>query len=125
MVSVQTIASREISPLDSIVVSVTKVNGGTAHNVTPDTMTVIGTIRALNLQTFDYAISRLQDMAASIGHAARCNVTVGWDDAPVYPPTVNSPEAWAFARHVGSEYVPPAVGRLTSRARSSTTGHLF
>lgn len=100
---VQTLSSREISPLDSIVASVTMLEAGTAHNVIPDRTKIAGTLRALRLSTFEYGIERIQSMAASIGGAYRCNVTVSWDAHPIYPPTVNAPEAWDFARGVGME----------------------
>jgi metal-dependent amidase/aminoacylase/carboxypeptidase family protein len=99
---VQTIASREISPIDSIVVSVTILEAGNAHNVVPDTAHVVGTLRALNVNTFEYGVGRVQEIAAAVGHTFRCNVTVDWEDTPIYPPTVNDPTAWAFAKTVGS-----------------------
>jgi metal-dependent amidase/aminoacylase/carboxypeptidase family protein len=102
---VQTLSSREISPLDSIVVSVTMMKAGETHNVIPDSTWLGGTLRALRLATFEYSIERLQNMAASIAHAHRCNVTVSWDQHPIYPPTVNSPQAWDFARGIAIEYV--------------------
>jgi IAA-amino acid hydrolase len=93
-----------VSPLDSIVVSVTMVKAGTASNIIPDHTEVSGTLRALNVHTFDYGIERLQEIAKSIGHAYRCNVTVSWGTVPVYPPTVNEPAAWSFAKAVGAKY---------------------
>ena len=96
-------ASREISPIDSIVVSVTMLQAGNAHNVIPDQARVVGTVRALNAQTFQFGTSRVEEIAASIGNTFRCNVTVDWEGTPIYPPTVNDPAAWAFAKEVGSE----------------------
>lgn len=67
--------------MDSIVVSVTVIKGGTAHNVIPDEVELIGTLRALTVRTLDYGVQRIQEMAASVGSVFRCNVTVGWDSA--------------------------------------------
>ena len=44
----QTIASRAISPLDSVVVSVTQFHAGTAYNVIPGTADLRGTVRTLS-----------------------------------------------------------------------------
>ena len=81
--AVQTVASREISPLDSIVVSVTILEAGSAHNVIPDTARVKGTLRALHVDTFNYGVGRVEQIAANIGHTFRCNVTVDWQGAPL------------------------------------------
>ena len=115
----QTLSSREISPLDSIVASVTMLKAGTAHNVIPDDTQLAGTLRALTLSTFDYAIHRIQSMAASIAGAYRCNVTVSWDAHPIYPPTVNAPKAWDFARGVGMECAAARCACLRMRNRLS------
>ena len=77
----QTIASREISPIDSIVISVTVIKAGTAHNVIPDDVELIGTLRALTVSTFNYGVSRVEELAGAVGASFRCNVTVGWDSA--------------------------------------------
>jgi metal-dependent amidase/aminoacylase/carboxypeptidase family protein len=100
----QTLSSREINPLDAIVASVTMLKAGETHNVIPDTTWLGGTLRALRLTTFEYCIERLQSIAAAIAHAHRCNVTVSWDGHPIYPPTVNAPQAWDFARGVATEF---------------------
>ena len=45
--ALQTIASRTIDPVDSVVVSVTKFHGGDAYNVIPETVELAGTVRTL------------------------------------------------------------------------------
>ncbi|RMF40753.1 MAG: amidohydrolase, partial [Alphaproteobacteria bacterium] len=42
---IQSIVSRNVAPLDACVVSVTKINAGSAYNVVPDSATLAGTIR--------------------------------------------------------------------------------
>ena len=44
----QTLASREVSPLDSVVVSVTQFHAGTAYNVIPGVAELKGTVRCLS-----------------------------------------------------------------------------
>lgn len=103
----QTIASRETSPLDSVVVSVTILRAGDAYNVIPDTTEVAGTMRALRPATFERAMTRISELAASAAAAFACNASVDWDVQPAYPPTVNAPEAWDFAASVARGFVPP------------------
>ncbi|NTF33812.1 M20 aminoacylase family protein [Rhizobium skierniewicense] len=49
--SFQTIVSRNISPISSAVISVTKISAGSAYNVIPDLVELGGTIRALDEAT--------------------------------------------------------------------------
>lgn len=49
--ALQTIVSRNISPLDSAVVTVGKFSAGTAFNVIADTAKLSGTVRTFNQQT--------------------------------------------------------------------------
>ena len=47
VVELQTLISRELSPLESGVISITMANAGSATNVIPSTMELQGTIRSL------------------------------------------------------------------------------
>ena len=49
--ALQTIVSRNVSPLDSAVVTVGKIKAGTAFNIIADTATLRGTIRTFNRET--------------------------------------------------------------------------
>lgn len=97
----QTLVSRETSPLDSVVVSVTMLRAGDAYNVIPDTAEVAGTFRALKVSTFDRTQQRIEQLVQSMALAYGCTATVDWTNQPIYPPTVNDGEAWSFARGVG------------------------
>ncbi|MFD0825606.1 M20 family metallopeptidase [Neobacillus sp. M.A.Huq-85] len=46
--NLQHIVSRNTDPLDNLVVSVTKIMGGTAHNVIPNTVEIGGTVRSFD-----------------------------------------------------------------------------
>ncbi|MCP3740785.1 amidohydrolase [Rossellomorea sp. BNER] len=46
--NLQHIVSRNLDPLEKLVVSVTKFHSGTAHNVIPDIATLSGSVRSLN-----------------------------------------------------------------------------
>ena len=102
----QAMAAREVSPLDSMVVTVTQLTAGSGSTVAPATAEVVGTLRALRTATFEYGVKRLGTLATSVAGTFSCNATMSWDITPVYPPTVNDPEAWAFAKRVAIEYAP-------------------
>jgi amidohydrolase len=57
--ALQSIASRNVSPLDSLVVSVGAIHGGTADNIIPEQVTFIGTVRTLRAETKKFARERL------------------------------------------------------------------
>ncbi|HEX6188068.1 MAG TPA: amidohydrolase, partial [Pyrinomonadaceae bacterium] len=46
VIALQSIVSRNVRPIDAAVVSVTKINGGDAYNVIPQTAQLSGTVRA-------------------------------------------------------------------------------
>jgi amidohydrolase len=60
----QTVVSREISPLHPSVVSIGKIEGGTVRNVLPDSVRLEGTVRTQNAETkekIEQAIRRILD----------------------------------------------------------------
>lgn len=108
---VQTIVSRGTSPLDSIVISVTQLQGGDAFNVTPDRARLGGTLRALRPDTMESTIERMTAMAHGVAAAHGCTAEVTWGGTrPVYPPTVNDEDAWRFARGVAEGCDPLCSG---------------
>lgn len=65
IVSLQTIASRNISPLNSIVITLGKISGGVKDNVIADEVIILGTLRALDDETRNYAKNRINDMVTN------------------------------------------------------------
>jgi amidohydrolase len=117
--SLQTIVSREINPVESAVVSVTKINAGTAYNVIPPHVELGGTLRALTQAQYDELKARTEQVVTDVARAHRCVGEVEFDhEGPQYPPTVNDAEAWADARAIGETLfgdgqvleMPPVLG---------------
>jgi amidohydrolase len=63
----QTIVSRNVSPYDRAVVSVTRIRGGSAFNVIPDVVTLHGTVRTFDEDVRGTIHARLQALAAGKG----------------------------------------------------------
>lgn len=61
--SLQTIVSRNVSPISSAVISITKISAGSAYNVIPDVVELAGTIRALDEDTRLLARERMLQTA--------------------------------------------------------------
>ena len=104
---VQTIVSRELDPLNSGVVSVTAIHGGEAHNVIPVSVRMRGTIRALSMERLAFMQQRLEEMAASIAGAHRCQASTDITGID-YPPTVNDTECWNVAQQLAGQLVGEA-----------------
>ncbi len=95
--ALQNIASRKVSPLDSIVLSVTTLGAGTAHNVIPDKTTFGGTMRTLLPETRKLGKSQFHDIVHGVSQALGCRAEVDWHTG--YPVTKNDP--WATQRYWG------------------------
>lgn len=99
--AIQTIASRDLDPLDAAVVSTTIFNAGEAYNVIPDRANLSGTVRAFRAEVQDHVEARLAALCEGIG--ATYGVRVQLTYRRGYPPTVNTvEEAERCARVVGA-----------------------
>ena len=86
--SLQQIVSRRQNPLDSVVVSVTKIESGTAFNIIPRDANFIGTIRTLSPKTRTSVQKQFIDICNSTAKAYDCTVNVEIKQG--YPVTVNT-----------------------------------
>lgn len=96
--ALQTLVSRETSPLGSAVLSVAMLQAGDTYNVIPDSVLLGGTMRALTHEHMMYLKGRVEAMVASHVAGFGCNGTVDWrlDVQPYYPPLVNDDGAADF-----------------------------
>ncbi len=112
--ALQSIASRNAPPLDSIVVTIGVIKSGTAHNVIPDTATMVGTLRTLTPETRDMGERRIKEISSGIARAFGATAEV--DFTRGYPVTYNDAKATRHLRSVlgGSglheEDVSPVMG---------------
>ena len=88
--ALQGIASRNVDPLDSCVVTVGSFHGGTAPNVIPESVELVGTIRTLRNETRELARRRVTQTAVGVAHAMGCRADVELHEG--YPVTHNVPE---------------------------------
>lgn len=64
--ALQTVSSRNISALDSVVLSIGKIQGGTAENIICDEVKLLGTLRTLNPETRKKAKSRIAALVEGV-----------------------------------------------------------
>jgi hippurate hydrolase len=98
VVALQTIASRNVDPLDSCVVSVTRFQAGKANNIIPQSAWLNGTVRTLKAATRDAVEKRIHEISA--GLAAAGGATARVEYRRKYPPTVNHAAQTDFAAGV-------------------------
>jgi len=100
MIALQGIVSRNVDPLDSLVISVTKFIAGEAYNVIPEKATLSGTVRTLKKETRAFAERRIREAAAGIAAATGAEITVRYKNN--YPVTYNHDAQTEFAARVAS-----------------------
>ena len=85
LTALQTIVSRNIAPLDSGVVTIGKITGGTAPNVIPDKVVMEGTVRSLDPSVRQLIQERLETLIPSIaqGFGGSCEVEYQKGNPPV------------------------------------------
>ncbi len=88
VLQLNTIVSRDIDPVASAVLSVTRIEGGHAHNVLPAEVTVTGTVRSFDPAVQDRIEARLRDVCAGV--AASTATTLSIDYLRYYPSTINT-----------------------------------
>ena len=108
----QTIVSRNKSPLDAGVLSITQIHAGSATNVIPDDATLIGTVRTFTVPVLDLMEQRMRDVATHT--AAAFGADVEFNFKRNYPPLINHALETAFAvgvmqKIVGIENVNASV----------------
>ncbi|MHB8778414.1 MAG: M20 metallopeptidase family protein, partial [Anaerolineales bacterium] len=74
--ALQTIVSRNVSPLHTAVVSVTKVDIGTAFNVIPQEARFSGTIRTFDLEVRKLVLDRVERVVRGIAEAMGCQAGI-------------------------------------------------
>ena len=101
----QTLSSREVSPLDSVVVTVTQFHAGTAYNVIPTLADLKGTVRCLSNTVRNEMPAKMERLAAGICAAFRAEYEFSYTLGP--PVVVNDPALTSLIQVVGADVLPP------------------
>ncbi len=102
-IALQSIVSRNVRPLDAAVLSVTKITGGDAYNVIPQTAQLAGTVRAFTREVMTLIESAMRRVVK--GTAEAYGATAEIDFRVIFAPTVNDVKEAAFAAGVCAEVV--------------------
>ncbi len=88
--ALQTVASRNVAPYDSVAVTIGVVNAGSARNVIPSELTLSGTVRTIREETRALVRARVPEIIERAAQALGCHAEVTLREG--YPVTRNDPE---------------------------------
>jgi amidohydrolase len=103
--ALQTIVSREVAPQDQAVVTIGRIESGTASNVIPDTATIAGTVRTYSPTLREQIQQRLTALAAGVATAMRAEAETDYRRG--YPPLVNHASGVETVRGAVHEMLGP------------------
>lgn len=92
--ALQGIVSRNVEPFDAGVISVTRLEAGTAYNIIPDEVTLMGTLRSHREETRELMKRRMEETVRGVAQAF--GVEGEFEFVPGYPPLVNDARATAL-----------------------------
>jgi len=73
-----------------VIVTIGKIEGGTRNNIIPDTVTMKGTLRALDPDMRQQLQDRVRRIAEDIAHSAGATAKVAFSQHTAYPVTFNN-----------------------------------
>lgn len=115
--NLQSIVTRNVDPIKTVVLSVTQIQSGTTHNVVPEVAQLTGTVRTFDKDVQALVLARMKAIvegtAQMMGGSAELIYNFG------YPATINDEAETIFACDVAAEIVgedrvvcdmPPTMG---------------
>ena len=117
IMALQHISSRQTNPLDSVVVSITRMHAGDSYNVIPETARLSGTVRTFHQKVQDKVINQIKQIveATCLAYGAMAEI----DYQKRYPSTINTEQETEYAALAAIDVVgngnivcdlPPSMG---------------
>ena len=103
--ALQSIVSRNVRPVDTAVLSITRFHAGDAYNVIPDRALLGGTVRCFSTDTMTLVERRMKEIAEGV--AAGFGATAKVDFRVLFPPLVNHAEETDYIAEIAAELVGP------------------
>ena len=105
LIALQEIHARELALGDRAVLTIGTMNGGTAANVIPDTVTMGGSIRTFDEETRAFIKQRMEEIAEGTARAFRAETTVTYGSG--CPTLVNDKELSRCCQSYAKELLGP------------------
>jgi len=103
VVSLQSIISRKVSPLESCVITVGKFHGGTAPNIIPEEVVLEGTLRTLNNDVRKTVPNQMKELVESL--AKSYGGSAQFEYLPGYPVLVNDEKMTSITHKALKEFL--------------------
>src|SRR5471030_848613 len=110
--SLQTIISRNISPIEKGLLSITHIEGGNTWNVIPEYVYLEGTVRTLDENIRELISKRMKEIINGIAQSFGGNAELTWHSGS---PATNNTEEWVdfstkLGKRVGYDVKPISMG---------------
>jgi amidohydrolase len=102
--ALQTIVSRNVSPLQSAVLSVTNLRAGEAYNVIPASAELRGTLRTFDSALRKKILERFHQIVRSIAQAMGCQAEIEIEQ--LTPALINAPQIAAQVQQAAARLLP-------------------
>ena len=103
--ALQTVVSRNVDPLDTAVVSVTKMQASDAYNIIPEQVKLAGTVRTFKIAVRDLIERRMDEICQSLAVAMGCAAELDFRYNTL--PVANDPNVAARVRNVFEQMIDP------------------
>jgi amidohydrolase len=101
--ALQSVVSRNVSPLDSVVVTVASIHGGTAFNIIPPSVEMTGTVRTFSKEARRDVPKRMEALARGIAGGMGGRAELEYKNE--HPAVVNDARMADFMRSVAADVV--------------------
>jgi amidohydrolase len=115
--ALQTITSRNVNPLESAVVSVCKVEAGSAFNIIPQEANLSGTIRTFKPEVYETVETRFREIIAGVAGSMGCEAEISLERITF--PVQNDPALVALMTEVVKEIDPDGIIDSTHQTMGS------
>ena len=121
--ALQTVVSRNVSPLDTAVVTVGTVHGGDAFNVIPNRVELSGTIRTYDPETRRMVLRRVREVIEGV--AVACGAVAELEVVPLTPAVINDAGVAEVVRAAAEAVVGPENVSSGERTMGSEDAAFF
>lgn len=97
VLALQTIVSRSVDPTEKAVITVGRIEGGTAHNIIPEEVKLWGTIRTFSKETIGVIEQRMHELLEGLAKAHRAVIELHINKG--YPAVINAAESSEILLH--------------------------
>lgn len=88
--ALQTLVSRNTSPLNPVVLTLGQIKGGVKNNIIAEEVILSGTLRTLNPETRDFSMDRIREIVDSTARAQGGRADIEFEEG--YPALINNKE---------------------------------